>query len=171
METDLTDKLAAFSLSKLEDLAVKLDTTDVSIGYKEGSRSLIGKVFGDKRANFLGVKNSLMKLWHHRGLKRVVGLEQNTFQFVFNSPAAMEGILHSRPWFFDNQILVLHPWSAQLRSSDPSFSTSPIWIQVWHISPHWISIETGRKIGQLRGNTLNVLIADGGPRKEDMLKF
>lgn len=62
METDLTDKMAAFSLTQIEDLGVKLDTTNVTIGYEEGSRSLIGKVFGDKKANFLGVKNSLMKL-------------------------------------------------------------------------------------------------------------
>lgn len=54
MESDLTDKLAAFSLSQLEDLGVKLDTTDVSIGYEEGSRSLIGKVFWGQECQLFG---------------------------------------------------------------------------------------------------------------------
>lgn len=52
---------------------------DVKIGVEEGNRNLIGKVYGDKKANFLGVKSSLMKLWQQRGLSKVVSLEHNSF--------------------------------------------------------------------------------------------
>lgn len=77
----------------------------------------------------------------------------------------MTRILQSRLWFFDNQVLVLHPWSAQLQGNAPAFTISPVWVQVWKVPLHWISVETDRKIGQLLRNTLNVLISDGGTRE------
>lgn len=37
-----------------------------------------------------------------------------------------------------------------------------MWIQVWHIPFHWISVETGKKIGRMLGNVLDVLIPESG---------
>lgn len=165
------EQLASFSLSHIESIGVELATEDVTIGLEEGNRSLIGKVFGEKKANLVGVKSSLMKIWQHRGLRKVVGLESNTFQFIFEHEADKDGILRGRPWFFDNQLLVLHPWTPQLKWHNDSFNTSPLWVQVWNVPFHWFSIDTGRKIGSLLGNTLNVLISDGGTQAGRHLKI
>lgn len=43
----------------------------------EVERSLVGKVFGEKKANFVGMRNAMMKIWHHKGLWKVVALELN----------------------------------------------------------------------------------------------
>lgn len=64
--------LKAFSLSEVETQGTELLENDISIGIEEGSRSLIGKVSGDKRSNFLGMKRAMMKLWVYKGLSKVV---------------------------------------------------------------------------------------------------
>lgn len=164
MKAEVLDQLASFSLSQIEGTGVELVTKDVNIGLEEGNKSLLGRVFGEKKANLVGVKSSLMKIWQHRGLRKVVGLEPNTFQFIFEKETDKDGILRSRPWFFDNQLLVVHPWMTQLTWNDDCFKTSPLWIQVWNVPFHWLSIDTGKKIGSLLGNPLNVLISDGGSK-------
>lgn len=66
-------------------------------GYQDwagrGQRSLIGKIFGEKKVNFLGIKSTMMKIWQHRGLSKVVALGQNAFQFVFTQSADRDAIL------------------------------------------------------------------------------
>lgn len=81
------------------------------MGIDEAKRSLIGKVFGEKRTNFIGMRNIKMKLWYHRVLCKVISLDLNVYQFVFNSAEEREGILQGRLWFFDNQVMVLHLWT------------------------------------------------------------
>lgn len=49
-----------FSLSTKETQGVDLLDKNISIGLEEGRRSLIGKIFGEKRINFIGVKNAIM---------------------------------------------------------------------------------------------------------------
>lgn len=111
MESEVVELLKNFSLSRIEHQDVELENTDVKIGAEEGRRSLIGRVFGDKKANYLGVKSSMLKLWQYKGLLKIVSLTHNTFQFVFAKDLDCEGIMQGRPWFFDNQLLILTPWT------------------------------------------------------------
>lgn len=63
----MTERLRSFSLSTKESKGVDLAEEDIKAGVEEGRRSLVGRVYGDKKANFLGIKSTFMKLWHHKG--------------------------------------------------------------------------------------------------------
>lgn len=167
----MVERLKAFSLSKEETLGVDLREEDIQVGVEEGKRSLIGRVFGDKKANFLGLRTAFMKLWQYKGLCKVIALGHNAFQFIFPRTSDREAILEGKPWFFDNQLLILHPWSENLSGEDACFQSSPMWIQVWQIPSHWIFIETGRKIGMRLGTVLDVLIPDTGGKETRHLKL
>lgn len=52
MDREVLSRLQNFSLSESEIKRVELRDEDVSIGLEEGRRSLIGRIFGEKRANF-----------------------------------------------------------------------------------------------------------------------
>lgn len=93
MDLEVLEKLQNFTLSGVETQGIDLDEGDVKIGMAEGNRSLIGKVYGEKRANFLGIKSSMLKLWQNRGISKVVALPQGLFQFVFNKEADRESIM------------------------------------------------------------------------------
>lgn len=112
-----------------------------------------------------------MKLWHHRGLCKVVTLELNVYQFVFNSATERVGILQGRPWFFDNQLLVLYTWKEGMNGSMDCFNISLIWVQVWHISHPWLSIETGRKIGSILETVSDIMIVEARRKKDKHVKL
>lgn len=59
----MLSRFKTFSLSSLETEGVEFGDTDVNVGIEEGKRSLIGKIFGEKKANFLDVKSTVTKLW------------------------------------------------------------------------------------------------------------
>lgn len=65
----------------------------MKIGVEEEKRSLMRRVFGDTRTNFIRVKSSMMKVWQHRGPSKMVSLNQNTFRFIFARGSNHEGIL------------------------------------------------------------------------------
>lgn len=60
MEFEVLARFKSFSLSTKETLGVELVEEDISIGMEKARRSLIGKVFGEKRANFVGLKSAMM---------------------------------------------------------------------------------------------------------------
>lgn len=167
----MVEKLKTFSLSTVETKGIQLEDGDVQIGVEEGHRSLIGKVYGDKKANFTGVKSSLMKLWQYRGLSKVVALSLNTFQFVFNQASDRDGVMQGRPWFFDNQFLILYPWTEHLTWDDEIFNFTLLWVQVWNIPNHWLSIESGRKIGSFLGTIQDILVVDSGTQAGRHIKL
>lgn len=76
LDSEVMARFNSFTLSEKEAEDVNLLETDVCIGVEVGNRSLIGRLFGEKRANFQGIKNVMMKLWQQRGLCKVVSLTQ-----------------------------------------------------------------------------------------------
>lgn len=101
-----------------------------------------------------------MKLWQHKGLKKVVALSPNVYQFIFTQVAEWELILTGMSWLFDNYVLVLHPWDEKLSWKDDCFNFSNFWVQVWNVPAHWVSIETGKKIGCCLGTVKDVLVVE-----------
>lgn len=130
MESEVLARLQSFTLLSEENIGVELLEKDVELGMEEAGRSLIGKILGDKKANIVGVRSTMMKLWGSRGLCKVVMLDQNIYQFVFKEASARSGILQGRPWMFENQLLVLQQWEEKLSWKELSFNTSPFWVQV-----------------------------------------
>lgn len=68
MESEVLARFQAFELSSKEMPGVDQQEGDVCLGMEEAGRSLIGKVFEDKKTNLVGVRSNMMKLWGSRGL-------------------------------------------------------------------------------------------------------
>lgn len=118
-------RLRSFSLSAIEMQGVELLDEYISMGMEE-RRSLKGKVFKEKRTNFVGIKSSIMKLWQHRGLCKVVGIAQNVYQFKIDDTSERDGVMQGRPWLFDNHLLVLQLWEENLSWNEECFNVSSI---------------------------------------------
>lgn len=119
-------RLKSFSLSAIEMQGVELLDEYISIGMEERRRSLKGNVFREKRINFVGIKSSMMKLWQHRGLCKVVGIAQNVYQFTIDDASERDGVMQGRPWAFDNHLLVLQLWEENLSWNDECFNVFSI---------------------------------------------
>ncbi|KAK6133116.1 hypothetical protein DH2020_033155 [Rehmannia glutinosa] len=74
-------------------------------------------------------------------------------------------VLTGKTWTFDNQFLLLREWSEKLADNEEAFNSVEIWVQIWNLPFHWVSMETGRKIGNKFPRILDVDIPDAGTTK------
>ena len=65
-------------------------------------------------------------------------------------------VMHNGPWSFDNNLLVLRRWERGLTANSVTFTTLPIWVQVWGLPFDLINEETGWDIGRGLGNVVEV---------------
>lgn len=136
MDSDLVNRFSKFMLKGKENEGVELVTNDISQCQQDCERSLLCQIWGTKSVNFTGLKNTLGQLWCQTGELRVIELGSNSYQFVFSNQGEKEKVLMRQPWFFDNQILVLHQWQQHLNVQDPIFKRVPMWIQVRGLLHH-----------------------------------
>lgn len=161
----MVNRLARFKLSEKEGVGVQLTSGDVRMSKEICEKSLIGRIHGRKQVNFTGLKNTMMALWCRSGTLKVIELKHGSFQFVFSAEVDRQRVLEGRPWNFENQALILHPWESGLYKRDDAFDSTRCWIQVWHVPDHWLSTETGWKVGKLFKKCFNVVIPETGSKE------
>lgn len=171
MAEEMVNRFSKFQLLEKEDEGIQLNKVDIAQSAEECNRSLLGKVWGKKAANFTGLKSTLNQLWCQNGDLKVIELGFNYYQFVFSDSGEKERVLARKPWYFDNQIIVLHKWQPKMRSDDPSFSLSQMWVQVKGLPSRWSSKEVGWKLGKLFSTCLNVIYMENGSRDGKILKI
>lgn len=113
----------------------------------------------------------MSKLWCHAGDLKVVELGTKCYQFIFTKMEEKERVMMKRPWFFDNQVLVLRPWDQKLQCGDECFTRAPLWIHVRGLPHQWTSKEVGWKLGNLFPQCLNVIIPENGSASGKIIKL
>lgn len=129
MEEDLTHAFQRFDLNQVERDGVDLGAEEVQQSLRECSLSLLGKVIGDRIANFTGVKNFAAHAWGYPRNLKVTELKANLFQFHFDSKQDRNKVLMGGPWVMDNQIIVLNEWKEGMDKE--AFKTAFLWVQIW----------------------------------------
>lgn len=98
---------------------------------------------GSKKCKFLRFNNTLTNRWCQKEGLKVVELEHNFYQFIFGLQEEKDRVLLKRLWFFENHIIVLHPWKQNLKSNDELFRKMQMWVQVRGLPNHWMAREVG----------------------------
>lgn len=101
----------------------------------------------------------------------MVELKNKMYQFIFSKNEERSRVLEKRPWAFDNQMLVILPWKKDIENEEELFSTTQMWVQVWHIPTQWLSSETAWKLGKLFKKCLNVVIPESGSKEGRVVKI
>ncbi|KAK6122636.1 hypothetical protein DH2020_043612 [Rehmannia glutinosa] len=151
-----------FSLTKEEEGGVDLVELDVINSTNECHKSLFGRIYGSKKANFSGLKNTMSLIWPTKEPFSVRELGHNLFQFVFKSLGDKKMVFRSRTWTFDNQFLILKEWFDGMEISSEEFNQVEVWVQIWNLPCNWISKETGQRIGSLFSSCSDIHIPEGG---------
>lgn len=128
MEDDLAEIVQRFALSLSEMQGAELDANDAHNGIMECQNSLIGRIKGEKIANFTGVKKFVTVAWGYPKELRTTELGPNLFQFFIPKVEESEKILNGGPWIIDNQILVLRPWKVGIEEDESAFDLAPLWV-------------------------------------------
>ncbi|CAA0831667.1 Unknown protein, partial [Striga hermonthica] len=80
-------------------------------------------------------------------------------------------ILSSKTWSFDGQYLLLKNWNPGNLEFHEEELCIRIWVQVWNLPLHWMSMEAGAKIGQKIGKVINVVMPGAGSAKGQLIKI
>lgn len=89
----MVNSFSKFRLVEKEAVGVELEGRDVRKCRDECARSIVGKIWGSKTANFSGLKNTFNKLWSRTEEMQVVELGPNYYQFIFKSQEEKEWVL------------------------------------------------------------------------------
>ena len=81
MEDELAQAFSKFELSQSEREGIALCSEDISEGIQDCSGSLVGKLIGEKVANFTDIKNFTNHAWGYPRNMVVTELGPNIFQF------------------------------------------------------------------------------------------
>lgn len=169
MAEELAEVLQRFKLSSKEAEGVVV-TDDAFEKEGECRLSLIGKVIGEKAANFTGIRNFVNFMWNHPKNLKVVELGVNLFQFSFGLQEDVDRVMQGCPYLIDNQLLNLKRWERGIDKNPKAFMIAPLWIQMWNLPIHCITREVGRKIGSLFCKVTDVIVPPGGSRDGKHLK-
>ncbi|KAK6158888.1 hypothetical protein DH2020_006202 [Rehmannia glutinosa] len=150
---------------------ISLEERDIVCSREDCEKGLIGKIFGEKKINFTGLKNTVPSIWITREsfVVREIGL--NLFQFVFKSQEDKSKVLKGKTWSFENQYLLLREWSENILKNIEEINSVELWTQIWNVPQHWISLETGMKIGQKFGGSQDILIPETGSIRGQHIKM
>ena len=125
-----------FTLSNSERQGVWLEEEEFTKGVEECSLSLMGKVWGEKKANTNGVKSFAENMWLHPKNLKVTEIQTNLFQFSFAQKSDLERALNGRPWIYDGQPLILLKWREGIEDDLEVFDKGRIWVQVCNLPLH-----------------------------------
>lgn len=128
MDSDILNYFKNFQLGAEEDEGFRVELEDVQLSTNECHRSLMGKLYGKKIANFTGFKNTLDVMWPLAKPQRIKELGVNLFQFVFATEQDKNKILNGKAWTFDSQFLILKPWFERTDFTIVNFNKLSIWI-------------------------------------------
>lgn len=139
--------ISKFVLSNKKKEHTEISDEVQSCGLKECQLSIISKIIGEKRENFVRVKNFVQTSWGCSKRVKVAEIEANLFQFIFENHEDKGKILKGGAWLYDNQLLILKEWKERIEEDITTFTTSDFRIQVWNLPLHWLTKEIGKKIG------------------------
>lgn len=171
MEENLARAFDKFDLSEKEVVGIDLSNEDIQESVRDCSGSLVGRLVGEKVANYTGVKNFTNHAWGYPRKMSVTELGPNLFQFHLESEEEKEKIISGGPWIMDNQILVVKKWMAGCERNPSFFRQAHLWVQMWNLPVHWMSRSAGFKLGKIFKEVREVIIPLGGGKDGRHMKI
>ncbi|CAA0819412.1 Unknown protein, partial [Striga hermonthica] len=142
------------------DIARSIARSDITLSADECSRSLFGKIIGDRTTSWIGVERTMTNIWRLSHDMEIKELSPNYFQFIFQSREDKLKVANGINWSFENQYLVLKEWRMGISSKHPCFNELNLWVQVTNTPLDWLSTEVGLKIGKVFKQVKNVVLAN-----------
>ncbi|KAH0633124.1 hypothetical protein KY284_035910 [Solanum tuberosum] len=170
MTEEIIERLHQFTLTEEEKETVSIEISDVLSSTNDCEVSLFGKVVSDKKVDLQGVKNTMPVAWGNPTGLQIKEIGWNFFQFKFKDKEGMNKVLFGTPWLYDKFLLNIQIWEPGLKSTSSIFNVCELWVQVWNIPLHWMSMDVGRKIGNALGGIVDIVIPENGSKEGQYIR-
>ena len=156
MDSAFIERLRKIQLTEEEGEVIQLNLTHREKTIEECSLTLLGRFLTNRPYNQRAAKSLLRSVWKLGNDLRIVDVGEGLFQFRFKLESQLTWVLENGPWSFDNNLLVLRRWERGMTANSVTFSTLPIWVQVWGLPFDLINEEAGWEIGKGFGHVYEV---------------
>ncbi|CAA0832633.1 Unknown protein [Striga hermonthica] len=160
-----------FEFSDKERSGIEISSSDIELGVPECWLSLLGKIVGEKKASIGGLRNTMGLVWRTAKPFSIRALEPNLFQFLFQSEEDKAKVLKGKAWTFDGQYLLLKEWKKDDTQFHERDMKVELRVQIHNLPLHWLSAETGIKVGKLFSNILDVIPPGPGVSNNKIVKI
>ena len=123
---------------------------------EECSLSLLGRFLTTRTFNQRAAKALIRSVWRMGPDLRIVEVGNGLFQFKFIMESQLKWVLANGPWSFEDHPLVLRRWERGMTATSISFSSMPMWVQMWGLPFDLLVEEVSRDIGNGLGKVLDV---------------
>ncbi|CAA0807014.1 Unknown protein, partial [Striga hermonthica] len=86
----LSQRLHGFSLSDKEHNLIDIANDDIKIIVVECQRSMFGKIIGERKTSWMGLKRAMSNIWKLKEPMEIKELGHNFFQFIFQNKEDLE---------------------------------------------------------------------------------
>nr|XP_025637040.1 uncharacterized protein LOC112732509 [Arachis hypogaea]XP_025661929.1 uncharacterized protein LOC112757588 [Arachis hypogaea] len=138
------------------DNEVLIEEEDIRKGKEACAKSLIGRVFADKKFSVGTMENAFRSIWSRPEGFRVSDRGGNKFQFFFDNDKDLMRIEKGSPWLFKDYILHVRRWNDSDRREEGELQGFPVWAQFWGLPECYKTIEVGRKLAEKIGAVIEV---------------
>ncbi|CAA0841416.1 Unknown protein [Striga hermonthica] len=171
MERKIVEKFNKFDLLEKEQKGITLSEADVELGVQECALSIIGRIVGEKKVSVGGLKTTMGVAWRTSRPFSIRVLGQNEYQFLFQSREDKEKVLKRKTWNFDGQYMILKDWKKGETEFKEEEIKVELWVQIHKLPLHWISMETGMRVGQFFGKVKDVVVPLAGSVNGRVIKI
>ncbi|GMY22288.1 protein at-4/1 [Fagus crenata] len=162
MAEDLVEEWRKFSLTEDEAPGFMVDGDAMGNAKVLGSHCLLGKLITDKYFNKEALKSSMLRLWGLACGITIQTIGANLFVFQFKDEFERERVLQGTPWLFDNHLLALIVFDGSCPAQQVRFTHSCFWVQLHGVPMIYMTKETGERVGNAIGTTLEVVVPESG---------
>ncbi|XP_057738170.1 uncharacterized protein LOC130955346 [Arachis stenosperma] len=138
------------------DNEVLIEEEDIKKGKEACAKSLIGRVFADKKFSVGTIENAFRSIWSRPEGFRVSDRGGNNFQFFFDNDKDLMKIEKGSPWLFKDYVLHVRRWNNSDRREEREMQGFPVWAQFWGLPECYKTIEVGRKLAEKIGGVIEV---------------
>ena len=158
MADNVTYAFQRFDLNSEEQDGVDLSINNIQQSVEKCQLSLVGKVIGEKVANFTGIKNFTTHIQGYSRNLRVTELKANLLQFHLEAEQERDKTFYGGPWVMDNQLLVIKQQEEDIEMKMEVFNITFLWVQIQNMPIHRMNKPVGFKISKIFGSVREVII-------------
>ncbi|XP_016165084.1 uncharacterized protein LOC107607672 [Arachis ipaensis] len=157
METWMRTAKGENSVSDEEsDNEVLVEEEDIKKGKEACAKSLIGRVFADKKFSVGTMENAFRTIWGRPEGFRISDRGGNKFQFFFDNDKDLMRIEKCSPWLFKDYVLHVRRWNDSDRREESEMQGFPVWAQFWGLPECYKTVEVGRKLAEKIGAVIEI---------------
>lgn len=161
MEEELESWWQKLSLTEEEDEKIALGRNSTKAAKEVGLCCLVMKILSRRSIGIDALRKNLRMVWKPNKGIQISEIDDEMFMVEFGDEKDKMKVLELCSWSYDKQLILLQEFKGD-QPKEILLQWSPFWVQIHNLSLKCRTRETGRTIGSVLGEVIEVDVAEKG---------